>query len=235
MATEEKKSRVLTMMLALFLLIGVGGGGWWWYQSVHYVNTDDARISGTIVSVSAKIAGRVSEVLVKEGDPVQAGQVLLRIDPRDAAAQKAQAQATLALAVAKHQEALNGSRPQEIDQSRAKYDQALADGEKAEAAQENARKNFARLAKLHQEGAISNSQRDDAETLYLVAVKALKAAQEAATAAQQDLRLKVAGSREEVIRAAEAQVKQAQAALELATLTEKSIPSLRRRAAAWWH
>ena len=99
------------MLLVLFLLAGLGGGGWWWYQSVWYVSTDDARISGTIVSVSAKIAGKVTEVLVKEGDRVQAGQVLVRIDPRDAAAQKAQAKAALELAEAKYQEALNGSRP----------------------------------------------------------------------------------------------------------------------------
>ncbi|HWR41013.1 MAG TPA: HlyD family secretion protein [Patescibacteria group bacterium] len=217
----EKKSQMLRIMLALLLLVGLGGGGWWWYQSLRYVSTDDARVSGTIVSVSAKIAGRVTEVLVKEGDAVQVGQVLLRIDPRDAAAQKSQAQATLALAVAKYQEALNGSRPQEIDQSRAKLEQAQADVEKAEASLENARKNFERLSQLHSQGAISNSQRDDAETLYLVALKAAKSARDAAAAINQELGLKVAGSREEVIQAAEAQVKQAQAALELATLTEE--------------
>lgn len=55
--------------------------------------------------IAAQVAGRITEVLVKAGDPVKAGQVLLRIDPSVASeqvsasrAQLAQAQAMLASA-----------------------------------------------------------------------------------------------------------------------------------------
>ena len=89
---QGKQKLILGLLVAL-LAIGGAGGGWWWYMNTKYVSTDDARIAGTIVSVSAKIPGKVTEVLVKEGDQVKAGQVIARIDAREAGAQKLQAQA----------------------------------------------------------------------------------------------------------------------------------------------
>ncbi|HEX9166867.1 MAG TPA: efflux RND transporter periplasmic adaptor subunit [Gemmatimonadales bacterium] len=56
--------------------------------------------------VGTKLMARVTEVLVKEGDRVRAGQVLLRLDARDITAKGAQAQAGIGAAEAMHQEAL---------------------------------------------------------------------------------------------------------------------------------
>ncbi|MDX2192702.1 MAG: efflux RND transporter periplasmic adaptor subunit [Gemmatimonadales bacterium] len=50
--------------------------------------------------LATKLMGSVTEVLVREGDMVRAGQVLLRIDARDLDAQRAQVRATLAAAEA---------------------------------------------------------------------------------------------------------------------------------------
>lgn len=56
--------------------------------------------------VGTKLMARVTEVLVKEGDRVAAGQVLLRLDARDITAKGVQVQAGVAAAEAMHQEAL---------------------------------------------------------------------------------------------------------------------------------
>lgn len=208
------KSKVIVSLLMIFLLIGIVGGGWWWYLSTKYVSTDDARIGGTIVSISAKIPGRVTEVLVKEGEQVKAGQVVAKIDPREVAAQRAQAAAAVAVAKAKYEELVAGSRPQEIGQARFGVGQAQAGVDQARANLENAGKNYERMQALYQQGAISSSQIDNAQTSYSVAKETLRAAQEGVNVAGEKLNLSVSGTREEAIRGAEAQLKQAEAALE---------------------
>ena len=62
------------------------------------VSTDDAQVDGHITPVASKVYGNVAEVLVNDNQPVKAGQVLVRIDPRDYQAKVAQARAALALA-----------------------------------------------------------------------------------------------------------------------------------------
>jgi len=68
---------------------------------VYYHNretTDDAQVDGHITPIASKIYGRVAEVLVTDNEPVKAGQVLVKIDPRDYQASLDQAKAALALA-----------------------------------------------------------------------------------------------------------------------------------------
>jgi len=61
-------------------------------------STDDAQVDGHVTPISAKIFGRVSEVLVNDNEQVKAGQVLVRIDPRDYQAAVDQAKAALGIA-----------------------------------------------------------------------------------------------------------------------------------------
>jgi membrane fusion protein (multidrug efflux system) len=61
-------------------------------------STDDAQVDGHITPVASKIYGRVAEVLVNDNQQVKAGQVLVKIDPRDYQAALDQAKAQLALA-----------------------------------------------------------------------------------------------------------------------------------------
>lgn len=57
-------------------------------------------------TLSTKLMGSVEQVLVREGDVVAAGALLVRIDARDIEARRAQAAAQLAQAEAAHREAL---------------------------------------------------------------------------------------------------------------------------------
>src|SRR5579864_4492539 len=61
-------------------------------------STDDAQVDGHITPISAKVYGRVSEVLVNDNQQVKAGQPLVKLDPRDYQAALDQAKAQLALA-----------------------------------------------------------------------------------------------------------------------------------------
>jgi membrane fusion protein (multidrug efflux system) len=61
-------------------------------------STDDAQVDGHVTPIAAKISGRVAEVLVDDNQQVKAGQVLVRIDPRDYQAAVNQAKATLGVA-----------------------------------------------------------------------------------------------------------------------------------------
>jgi membrane fusion protein (multidrug efflux system) len=67
----------------------------------HYRNrvfTDDAEVDAHVTPVASKIYGNISEILVLDNQQVKAGQVLVRIDPRDSQAKVDQARAALALA-----------------------------------------------------------------------------------------------------------------------------------------
>jgi len=56
-------------------------------------STDDAQVEGRIVSVSARVQGQVSQVLVSDNQEVHEGDILVEIDPRDLDARLAAAQA----------------------------------------------------------------------------------------------------------------------------------------------
>ncbi len=75
---------------------------------IYYFNresTDDAQVDGHITAVSAKVYGRVAEVLVNDNQPVKAGQALVKLDARDYQASLDQAKAQLALAESEAQSA----------------------------------------------------------------------------------------------------------------------------------
>src|SRR6201998_2478434 len=61
-------------------------------------STDDAQVDGHITPIASKVYGRVAQVLIDDNESVRAGQVLVRIDPRDYQAAVDQAKAALLLA-----------------------------------------------------------------------------------------------------------------------------------------
>jgi membrane fusion protein, multidrug efflux system len=85
--------------LALVLLIAVGAAGYfgqrWYERSRDVQTTDDAYVRGEITAISSRVSGYAVEVLTDENLPVKAGQVLVRIDPRDFRMAVERSQATL--------------------------------------------------------------------------------------------------------------------------------------------
>ena len=98
---DPKVQRLLLAGVTVVLAVAVG-------LFLYYRNretTDDAQVDGHITPIAAKISGRVAEVLVHDNEPVKAGQVLVKIDPRDYQAALDNAKAALALALSEAQSA----------------------------------------------------------------------------------------------------------------------------------
>ncbi|MEJ6487410.1 efflux RND transporter periplasmic adaptor subunit [Nostoc punctiforme UO1] len=78
------------------------------------------------VNISPKNPGVLSQLYVEQGDRIQQGQILARMDSAGIEAQRSQYRANLAQSQAQLAEALAGSRPQEIAQAKARLAQAQA-------------------------------------------------------------------------------------------------------------
>ena len=69
------------LMIAVPLLIALGAG-YLYLTGGRYVSTDDAYVRADKLAVSTDVSGIVREIGVHEGETVQAGQVLFRLDPQ---------------------------------------------------------------------------------------------------------------------------------------------------------
>ncbi len=91
-----KKRRIGRILVLLVVLVAIGFGGYYlWKYFNTYETTDDAQIDGHINAVSGRITGNVIEVLAEDEQVVKAGDVLVRIDPRDYEVAVAKAEADL--------------------------------------------------------------------------------------------------------------------------------------------
>ena len=148
------------------------------------------------VNLSPKTSGRLAQLYVEQGDNVEQGQVVARMENADAKARVAQAQANLSKAQASLAEGIAGSRPEEIRSAQARLLQAQArlnqarTGNPSEVDQTRAQVKAAQsrldLAKvradryrnLADEGAVSLDRRDEALTDERNAKAALEEAQQ---------------------------------------------------------
>jgi HlyD family secretion protein len=163
-------------------------------------------LSGNIevvqVEASFRVAGKVLERPVDEGQTVEAGQLLARLDARDLEQQVAMRRADAATARAALDAMLAGSRKEEIAASRAALDQATADLRRLEPDE-------ARIRDLQRQGILS--VRD-----YEASRAALEAARGKVQQADQQYLLVRKGPRKEDIDQARARSEEAQQALALA-------------------
>jgi multidrug efflux pump subunit AcrA (membrane-fusion protein) len=153
------------------------------------------------VRVNAKILGEVKEVLVIEGDEVKKGDLLLRLDDEQIRIQVAQAKAAFDSAQATLEKLKAGARPQEIRQAEAALQQAKVSRDSAE-------ENYLRIKKLFAEGAVSEQQHDQAKVQFEIAEAQYQAAYERYELIKE-------GPSEQDVKTVEAQVRQAQSALEM--------------------
>jgi membrane fusion protein (multidrug efflux system) len=82
MNTESPKTRLQRWRWPLMLLapVVVLGGAYFYFTSGRYESTDDAYTQAATVSISANVAGRVSEVDVRDNEIVRRGATLFRLD-----------------------------------------------------------------------------------------------------------------------------------------------------------
>ena len=81
----QQASRSLRKRWLIFALPVLIGGGvlLYWLYSSGQESTDDAQIDGHIHSMSARVGGTVTKILIRDNQSVEAGSVLFEIDPID--------------------------------------------------------------------------------------------------------------------------------------------------------
>jgi len=145
----------------LLLAVVIIGGGLFVRNSLAWESTDDAQVNGHIMPLSARINGYVLEAPVIEGQLVNAGDVLVTIDPKDYKIAVEQAQATFA----DSQASATSSRfnvPITTVTTKSTLDSAETAVVNAEAGFQAAEQNF-ESAKAVLEQAEANAARSDAD------------------------------------------------------------------------
>jgi HlyD family secretion protein len=75
------RHRIIPLVLVLTLVAGYAGYQWWRARDADSGRlTAAGMLQGDQVAVAAEVAGRVTQVLVRRGDAVERGQVLVRLD-----------------------------------------------------------------------------------------------------------------------------------------------------------
>jgi membrane fusion protein (multidrug efflux system) len=223
--------------------------------SFNRESTDDAQVDGHITAVSAKVYGRVAEVLVNDNQEVKAGQPLVKLDARDYQAALDQAKAQLALAESEAQSAgvdvpktrenvasgtssadaqLLGAQADAI-RAEVTYDQAKtsdlawaqANIEKSRANAQLAQADLARFTPLMEKGEISKQQYDAAKANADATASTLKADEQKFAQAQRSVDIAKAQ-----LEAARARVQQAQAGVASAKADTRQVSMKQADAAA---
>ena len=135
------------------------------------VSTDDSYAKAAKVAIYAEITGRLTEILVKENQQVQAGQLLLRIDDR-----------LLKSAVASAEAAFAKARL-DVEALRATYRQKLEDIKLDQAELVFAESDYKRQSNLLKSGYAAEAKRDDARRAYDQAIQRVAADKQAAASA----------------------------------------------------
>ena len=207
----------------LIIVVAAGIGAVAAYSMGWFHRETGLQGSGTVearnIRVGSKVGGRIDKVLVREGEAVEPGEVLVTFDDKElhatleqmrAAAEKAQrgfrpeeieeARAAAAQARAEYEQRRNGYRQEDIDSAKADLDRATADEIRAHL-------DAQRYDALAQKDLVSKQQRDTAEANWKMALAQKQNAQHKLEELQK-------GYRPEEIAAAEARYHQTQATLE---------------------
>ena len=126
---KKKSSKADKIILTIVLLVLIGAGCfsiYWYIENNTYVAADNAKVSGDILNVSPKVAGKVAEVKVAAGTQVKKGDVLFTLESDQIQIQLNQAQAALEVAKSQLAKAAGGARAQEVAGVQAMVDQAQA-------------------------------------------------------------------------------------------------------------
>jgi membrane fusion protein, multidrug efflux system len=203
-AVPVRKTRLQRLRWPLMSLAAVavlGGGAYFYVTSGWYQSTDDAYAQAATVSISANVAGRVSEIEVRDNEIVQRGATLFRLDD-----------APFRIAVGDAAAHLADTRLQ-IESLKSTYRQRQVELRAAQDTQAYAQQQYDRQSRLLVSGIASQAQFDQA-------AHALDAARQQVANVQQQIGVALAnlGGDPNIAPERHPLVAQAQAALDRAQL-----------------
>lgn len=206
MMTAEQKKK---MVIAAVIIVVVAAGAvlaWKVFKTsgpgAGFVS-GNGRIEATEIDIATKLAGRVQEIMVNEGDFVRVGQPLaqMQIDVLDAQRDEARAQSSQAVTEVASAEAQVAARQSDTVAAQATVQQR-------ESEQDAAQRRLARTTTLSEKGAVALQVLDDDRAHARTATAAVTTAQAQVSASQAAIKAaqaQVAGSKSGVT-AAEATV-----------------------------
>lgn len=185
----------------------------------------NGRIEGSVATVASKYQGRIEEILVREGETVQEGNVLLRLESVVARAQVRQAESAVQAlfsrlrAIQTELRILEEDIPLNIGKARAAVEQAEARLEEARVREGQAERDAARFTELYEEDTVAEQRAEEAVTAWEVAESRLNGAEKDLNRAERELDQAMVGkqriqAKQEEIESVRAEIEQARARLE---------------------
>ena len=129
-----KRRRILLLIAVIFIVIGALWAAYWVLVLEKREKTDDAYINGNRVVISAQVSGTVVAVLADDTQLVNAGQILVKLDPTDSQTALSRSASALAQAVrqVRQQKATAGQYDSEIESRKLELSRAQIDLAKRE-------------------------------------------------------------------------------------------------------
>ena len=177
-------------VVALIALAAIGAGGRMWYRSTHYVETENAYVTGRVHPVSSRVAGVVTRVLVDDNQLVKAGDLIAELDPADHRVRIEQIEAQIASV----QQQI-GQADAQVAQVKAQAAAAGAQVKQAEAQLVRARQDAERFGQLYNDTmkAVSKAEVDASAAARASASADVAARRDSAAAAQAQIAAASAG------------------------------------------
>lgn len=197
---SSQLTTIILIVVAALLLIGMVVAIIIGFCQKRPDQTIQGEAETTDYRLSSKVASRVLELRVKEGDFVRKGDTLAILEAPEIDARLSQANAAYSAATAMEEKANNGTRAEQIQ---AAYEQ----WQKARAGLDIARKTYNRVDTLFAHGVLPDQKRDEARAQYDAAIATEKAAR-----SQYDMAIN--GARREDKEAATAQAQRAHGAIQ---------------------
>ncbi|WP_418871158.1 HlyD family secretion protein [Selenomonas bovis] len=211
----EKVKRVLKfgplVLVALAILCALGV--WAYQHSQKGLTVYDAKVASTMVGVKAKADGTITELVVQDGDHVEAGDVIARVQVKITDEQIAQLAQNAELAKQNLAQVQRGQTVT-VPQSAAPAPMPVPQSSGNSQAVTNARARLNRMNELYEMGAISAVKRDQAAADLAAAEAAATPAPAVSAPAATRYQTMTQPANPEAVKQAELAVKQAEAALE---------------------
>ncbi len=223
-----ENNRIAFIASVTFTAVVVLAAVWWFWlrqpplpEGLVQAN---GRIEGDHYTVASKWSGRIVELFAREGDQVEAGRILIKLDDAQLRAKLEQAQAALATSKAQLKSAQTSltvfkkNVPLRIASAKAAVDHARAALASAQATELQSRKDARRFRELLKSHTVEKHRSEQAELNWKVAKADYATAEAALTQAEKQLAEAELGweqitAREDQVAAAAAQKSQAEAAL----------------------